>query len=98
MLSEALNYELKKDGVTVTALCPGPTQTEFFIRNDMSSTNVANGPWLMNASDVARAGYAGLMKGKMIVIPGLINKFLAFSVRFTPRRVTAAIVCYLNQK
>jgi short-subunit dehydrogenase len=98
MLSEALNYEFKKDGVTVTALCPGPTQTEFFMRNDMGNTNVANGPWLMKASDVARAGYAGLMKGKMMVIPGLINKFLAFSVRFTPRRVTAAIVCYLNQK
>jgi uncharacterized protein len=98
MLSEALNYEFGKDSVTVTALCPGPTQTEFFIRNDMVRTNVANGPWLMKASDVARDGYAGLMKGKMIVIPGFINKLLAFFVRFTPRKITAAIICYLNQK
>jgi len=98
MLSEALNYEFGKDAVTVTALCPGPTQTEFFDRNDMAGANVANGPWMMKASDVAKAGFAGLMKGKMIVIPGFINKLLAFFVRFTPRKVTAAIICYLNQQ
>ena len=64
----------------------------------MAGANVANGPWMMKASDVAKAGFAGLMKGKMIVIPGFINKLLAFSVRFTPRKVTAAIICYLNQQ
>ncbi len=82
----------------IAALCPGPTQTEFFDRNDMAGANVANGPWMMKASDVAKAGFAGLMKGKMIVIPGFINKLLAFSVGFTPRKVTAAIICYLNQQ
>jgi short-subunit dehydrogenase len=98
MFSEAINYELKKNGITVTALCPGPTRTEFFERNDMKETNIAKGSWLMKPADVAEAGFAGLMRGKMIVIPGLINKFLAFSVRFTPRKVSAAVIHYLNNK
>ncbi|MBC2716065.1 MAG: SDR family oxidoreductase [Desulfobacteraceae bacterium] len=98
MLSEAMNSELRKDGVTVTALCPGPTQTEFFERNDMIGTNVAKSPWLMSAADVAAAGYAGLIKKKCIVIPGFFNKLLAFSVRLSPRWLPAEIVCYLNRK
>jgi len=52
----------------------------------------------MNAADVALAGYTGLMNGKKIVIPGLINKLLAFSVRFAPRPVITKIVQSLNQK
>jgi len=97
-LSEALNYELRKDGVVVTALCPGPTQTEFFNRNDMIGVNVTKCPWMMKAAEVAEAGFSGLMKGKTIVIPGLINKLLAFSVRLIPRRIPAAMVCYLNER
>ena len=98
MFSEALNFEFRTYNVTVTALCPGPTRTEFFRRHDMIETNVANGPWVMKAEDVARAGFAGLMQGKMIVIPGFLNKLMAFSVRLAPRRLPAAIVNYLNQK
>jgi len=97
-LSEALNYELGQDRVVVTALCPGPTQTEFFERNDMIGVNVTNCPWMMKAAEVAEAGFSGLMKGKTIVIPGLINKLLVFSVRFVPRRIPAAMVCYLNKR
>jgi short-subunit dehydrogenase len=98
MLSEALNNELAKDGVNVTVLCPGPTQTEFFERNEMIDTKIAKSPYIMTATDVAQAGFAGLMKEKKIVIPGLINKLLAFAVRFTPRSVTTLIARSLNQK
>jgi len=98
LFSEALNFELKKKGVVVTVLCPGPTKTEFFKRSDMTATNLAKGPWVMAAADVARAGYGGLMNGKTIVIPGLLNKLMTFMVRFTPRRIAAAIVYFLHQK
>jgi short-subunit dehydrogenase len=98
MFSEALNNELAQDGVIVTVLCPGPTQTEFFERNDMVNTNIAKSPHTMKAAEVAQAGYDGLMKGKRIVIPGLVNKTLAFTVRFTPRSIITRITSYLNQK
>ena len=98
LLSEALNNELAQDGVNVTVLCPGPTHTEFAVRADMSSTKIANVPWVMSATEVAEIGFSGLMKGKNIVIPGLMNKLLAFSVRFTPRSVMTLIIRYLNQK
>lgn len=98
MLSEALNNELAKDGVNVTVLCPGPTHTEFFERNEMTDTKIAKSPFIMKAADVAEAGFAGLMKKKRIVIPGLINKFSTFLVRFTPRSIATLISCSLNRK
>lgn len=98
MLSEALKNELKRNGVNVTVLCPGPTQTEFFKRNDMVGTRIERSPYMMSATDVAEIGFSGLLKGKTIVIPGLINKLLAFSVRLAPRSVVTAIACSLNQK
>ena len=97
MLSEALDFEFKKSGVTVTALCPGPTRTEFFDRHNMAHVKVANGPWVMDAADVSKAGFAGMMKGKRIVIPGFLNRISAFLTRFSPRNVPAAIVNFLNQ-
>lgn len=98
MLSEALKYELKQDNVTVTVLCPGPTQTEFFQRNDMIGTKLERSPYIMSAAKVAEIGFYGLLKGKTIVIPGLINKLFAFSVRLTPRRVVTAIASSVNQR
>jgi short-subunit dehydrogenase len=52
----------------------------------------------MSAAEVAEIAFSGLMKGKKIIIPGLMNKLLAFSVRFTPRSVLVLITRSLNQK
>ena len=97
-LSEALNNEFAKDGVTVSVLCPGPTKTEFAERADMSSTKIINVPWLMDAAEVAQIGFSGLMRGKRITIPGFMNKLPAFNTRFTPRSVAVRIARSLNQK
>ncbi|MHC4184064.1 MAG: SDR family NAD(P)-dependent oxidoreductase [Planctomycetota bacterium] len=97
-LSEALNNEFARDGVKVSVLCPGPTDTEFADRADMNSAKIINVPWVMKAADVAEIGYSGLMKGKKIIIPGLMNKLLAYSVRLTPRSVLVLITRSLNQK
>ena len=64
----------------------------------MINTKLAKSPYIMKAADVAQAGFDGLMKKKKIVIPGLINKLLAFTVRFTPRSVVTLIARSLNQK
>ena len=97
-LSEGLNNEFAQDGVHVSVLCPGPTDTEFGARADMESSKIANVPWIMSAAKVANISFSGLMRGKKIIIPGLMNKLIAFSTRFAPRSVLVLITRSLNQK
>jgi uncharacterized protein len=82
--SEAIAEELKGTGVTVTVLCPGPTQTEFAIRANMSDTKIFSGR-LMSAQQVASIGYRALMCGDTTVVTGLANKIQVWSMRFAPR-------------
>jgi short-subunit dehydrogenase len=97
LFSEGINNELAQDGVDVSVLCPGPTQTAFGDRADMNDKKILNVPWLMNAAEVAEIGFAGLMKRKKIIIPGFMNKFLVFSTRLMPRSLLVLILRYLNQ-
>lgn len=93
--SEALASEFQGTGVTVTALCPGPTWTGFQERAGMSGIKMLKGP-VMDPARVARAGYRGMQKGKRIVIPGLANKLLAQAYRISPRQLTAAVVRWIQ--
>lgn len=95
--SEAIAAELHRTGVTVTALCPGPTATEFHTRANIANTKLFQAN-TMTSMDVARAGYQGLLRGKRIVIPGAKNKLLASAVRFTPRKLVTSIAKKLNSK
>ncbi len=95
--SEALANELAGTGVTVTTLCPGPTYTGFGKRAGIDGANVFRAG-VMSAEAVADAGYGGLMKGKGLVIPGLRNKLLAASVRFSPRKLVTAITRWMNEE
>jgi short-subunit dehydrogenase len=88
--SEALANEVAGTGVTVTALCPGPTETGFASRAGSEQSRLFKGR-TMDARTVAEAGYAALMAGKPVVIPGFRNRILAFGVRLTPRRVVTQI-------
>ena len=90
--SEALANELAGSGVTVTALCPGPTKTGFQARAQMEESKLVRGKEIMTSETVARAGYAGMMKGKTVVIPGMSNKMLAYTVRFLPRNTVTKLV------
>jgi short-subunit dehydrogenase len=92
--SNALAEELEGTGVTVTALCPGSTRTEFFERAKMQ--NFRRDGLMMDAGIVAQAGYRGLMRGKRVVIPGMLNKFTATLANFVPTRATTRIVRKLN--
>lgn len=96
--SEALFNELQGTGVTVTALCPGPVPTEFQKRAHMEKAGIARGKVvaMMSAERVAKIGYRGFRKGKAIVIPGLLNKFGPFTLRFTPRALVRKIVRWIN--
>ncbi|HXU69297.1 MAG TPA: SDR family oxidoreductase [Polyangia bacterium] len=90
--SEALANELGGTGVTVTALCPGPTATGFQARAQMEESKLVRGKAIMTSETVARAGYTGLMKGKTVVIPGVSNKMMAQAVRFLPRNTVTKLV------
>ena len=82
--SEALHEEVKRHGVTVSALCPGPTATEFGEVAGFGPSNLLDKIAAHSAS-VVRAGLAGLEKGKAVIIPGLMNKSTAQAHRFFPR-------------
>jgi len=95
--SEAIAHELRGSGVAVSVLCPGPTRTGFQQRAGMEGSKVFD--WgVMDAGTVAAIGYRGLMKGKTVIIPGLKNKLLAFSVRFSPRNLAPHIVRMMQDK
>lgn len=91
-LSEALANELENSGVTVTALCPGPTESGFQARANMEESKLVSGQQIMDAQTVAQIGYRSLMSKKTVVIPGLKNKLLALAVRFLPRNVVTQLV------
>jgi short-subunit dehydrogenase len=89
-LAEAMREELKDTGVTVTALLPGPTDTEFFERADMTDTKVATGS-KDDPADVARDGFEALMSGKGHVVAGSVkNKVQAASAKVLPERAKTA--------
>lgn len=95
--SEAIGNELKGTGVTVTALCPGPTQTGFAERAGMQHSNLFSSPTVMQPAPVAEAGYRGMMRGRAIVIPGITNKLLIQSIRIAPRALLRAITRWFQE-
>jgi hypothetical protein len=96
--SEAIANELKGTGVTVTALCPGPTKTAF---QKTVSANTGDNKITFNmasAKAVALYGYKSMLKGKTYAIPGKFNKFLAVLPRLITRNAAAAIVRRIQEK
>lgn len=89
--SEALHNEVKHRGVTVTALCPGPTKTNFMEDSKFKKSRMVEGKNLPSAYEVAIAGYRAMIKGQSVNIPGFMNKMIANSVRFVPRKWAIAI-------
>lgn len=93
-VSEAWQEELKGTGVSVTALCPGPVATGFQKAAAMEGSRLLTNPMnpMMSADVVAKEGYEGLMAGKTIVIPGMMNKILAVTPKLLPRVMIPGIV------
>ena len=98
--SEAVSEELSGTNVTVSCLCPGPTETEFQYRAGIKETKMMNRKsfTVMTAEEVALIGYKNMMKGKRIIIPGFTNKAGAFFVKLFPRKIISKITRSLNSK
>jgi short-subunit dehydrogenase len=89
--AEALRYELRDTGVTVTALLPGPTDTEFFDRAGMQGTKLREQTAKDDPAEVARQGFEALMAGKDHVVAGSMkNKVQVAAARVMPETVQAA--------
>ncbi|MCB8821523.1 SDR family NAD(P)-dependent oxidoreductase [Microvirga rosea] len=95
-LSEALYEEAKPFGVTVTALCPGPTETEFSMTADLESSKLFK-KGAMSAADVARSGIAGYEARRAVVIPGMPNRIGAFGAKLLPRSLSRKLAGLLQQ-
>lgn len=87
--SEALTNELQDTNITVTALCPGASNTMFFRRAGAAHTKAANGP-LSEPAEVAKDGYEALMNGETKIVSGFMNKAQTTATGIVPDSVSAA--------
>jgi uncharacterized protein len=90
-LSESLATELADTGVTLTALCPGATDTDFFEKADMVQTKIFQKGIVMAPQDVAKAAYKALMNGDRVVITGGVNKAIVYSRHLMPESAQARL-------
>ncbi|MGZ4796315.1 MAG: SDR family NAD(P)-dependent oxidoreductase [Acidimicrobiia bacterium] len=90
--SEALSEETRGSGVTVTALCPGPTASGFQAAADMELSPLVANRKLPTPAEVAAFGVKAMRRGDAVAVPGLMNKVMAGSVRLTPRPVIRRLV------
>jgi len=95
--SEALHEETRGTGVSVTALCPGPTASGFQAAADMELSPLVANRKLPSAADVAAYGVKAMQRGDAVAVPGAMNKIMAASVRLTPRPVIRRLVRKMQQ-
>lgn len=96
--SLGLAQELRKEGVTVSALCPGVTPTGFQTRAGFAAGMKLEKLPATRSIDVAEAGYRGLMEGRREIIPGAFNKLGVRMLPFAPRTAVLSLVSQLQQK
>ncbi len=94
--SEALHEEVRKDGVRVACLCPGPTQTEFSDLADLTNTDLFK-LFAGKPDAVVRDGLAALRGNRAVKISGLFNTLLAQSIRTVPRKVARLLAMRLQK-
>ena len=96
--SEAINNEVCDKGITVTALCPGATESGFQAAAAMEDSKLVKEKKLPSSKEVAQYGYKAMMKGKTVAIHGFKNRLLVSSVRITPRAAVVKLVRNLQNK
>lgn len=84
--SEALSEEVKGTGVTVTALCPGATRSNFASTSNLTNSK-AFAKHVMSADEVAMIGYKAMVKGKRTQVAGLRNQIMVFFNTIAPKSV-----------
>lgn len=95
--TRGLAKELANTGVSVTAVCPGATATDFVSRAGIADSRLYR--WLPKTSStwVAKAGYRATMAGRTSVVPGLLNKVFAFFGELPPRFIAQSVFSFLSK-
>ncbi|MDB5271938.1 MAG: short-chain dehydrogenase/reductase [Chitinophagaceae bacterium] len=96
--SLALANELKGTGVTVTALCPGATETHFVKNANLDDSKLFKRMKPATSMEVAQYGVKALHNGKVVAVHGFINSLMAWSVRFFPLTWQTAVVRKIQEK
>lgn len=96
--SEAIHNEVHDKGISVTTLCPGPTESGFQTAAAMEKSGLIKGKKLPTSKEVAEYGYMAMIKGNPVAIHGLINTLTVNSVRFMPRTWVVHIIRKLQEK
>jgi short-subunit dehydrogenase len=98
--TEAIAEELRGSGITVTALCPGPTATEFQKRAHIEDIRLMKDKYLgmMSAAEAARIGYQGMQRGRVLVVPGFLNRLVVQSLRISPRAIVRRVSKRLQER
>ena len=89
--TEAISNEVIDKGITVTALCPGATETGFQAAGGLDDSKLFKDKKLPTAKEVAQYGYASVIKGKTVAIHGIMNYLMSNSIRFIPRSLVLKI-------
>lgn len=92
-LSESLSEELRGSGVTVTALCPGLTDTDMLHAADEVDPRIlqSSAAIMMSPEQVAAIGYRACIGGQVVAVPGLLNQIGTSWVRYQPRWLVRAV-------
>lgn len=96
-LSEALSYELRQSGVTVTCLCPGPTRTEFVANAALEGSKLFHSPGV-EVAPVAEAAFWATLRGQRVVVPGFRSRVNAFFGCHLPRWLVLRIVDRIQEQ
>jgi short-subunit dehydrogenase len=96
--SEAIANEVREKGITVTALCPGPTESGFQKAAAVEESKMVKGKKLPSSAAVARYGYDAMMRGKIVAVHGTMNKLMTEFIRVAPRSLVPKIVRRLQKK
>lgn len=92
--SASLRNELRVDGIKVSVLAPGITQTEFRERAGIPDKKGRG----MKAGDVAAIGVEQALRGKALIVPGWENKLFVFAVRHLPSGISASLIDLINSR
>lgn len=95
--TEALSVEMQNHGISVTAYCPGPTNTGFVENANLKNAGLFKHLKNSNSKEVAHYGYMQMRKKKVVVIYGVENKILAFFVKLFPRKFIRNLVCKIQK-
>lgn len=95
--SQALSYEMRHSGVSISVLCPGPTRTEFQKHSRMDHMRRLRLLPMADSYQIALVGYKGMLRAKRVIVPGMSNMLLQMLVRLLPSSVLVRMIGYMQQ-